>query len=451
MDWLVTLERLRTYCFKKEPDFGMQEKIASIFGEVDKQDYQKKLIDDGDGYLNEVELEDFKTILKTKYQEIYQHLSDYFDSIKYNDDKNYRLANNFLALNDKEVLTKSLELLEKLNPEDFVNTLAHISSNTLFYGFFHNLRFYKDTPEQKAVYYEKLSGLAKKLLDYAKENDIYSKDYASRIEMAIEDRDLNLLGLCIDRLGDRIFLSTENENFPNVQARKLPLIEPDGKINSGFAQGLTGDCWFLSAINATAKTEQGLAKLNSMLSVQKDGDNILSVTVNIQGNEFVIDYEELKNANEYATGDLDVRAIEIAANRFLYETECEDISDGRFVDSGFELLFGEGNYESEEFGPDADGNWEGFDDYIQKLKTKSCISTIASNAYYHKKLDLEDEKGANVPLSAPHAYLALKADDKYLYIQDPHYSTKTLKVELEKVKECFDDATIIHLGENSKP
>ena len=82
------------------------------------------------------------------------------------------------------------------------------------------------------------------------------------------------------------------------------------------------------------------------------------------------------------------------------------------------------------------------------MKTESCISTIASNCYYHRKLDLEDENGEKVPLSAPHAYLALKADEKYLYIQDPHYSTRTLKVELEKIKECFDDATIIHLSEN---
>ena len=121
------------------------------------------------------------------------------------------------------------------------------------------------------------------------------------------------------------------------------------------------DCWFLSPLKAMCKDKDFLKKINDMISVNKEKGVIKSVTVTLHGKDYAIDYDNLKGANEYATGDMDVRALEMALNQYMQENNLGegDIDLGWKEKDAYIFLFGEDNVEVTDY--TVNGNFWDFD------------------------------------------------------------------------------------------
>lgn len=100
----------------------------------------------------------------------------------------------------------------------------------------------------------------------------------------------------------------------------------DGKIGS-FAQGRTGDCWFLSMLGNYASTAEGEANIASRIS-EPDINGTYTVTFDdfFDPNKKQIykvtqkelqDYDLLDEESMFSSGDLDVRILEVATGKML--------------------------------------------------------------------------------------------------------------------------------------
>lgn len=102
----------------------------------------------------------------------------------------------------------------------------------------------------------------------------------------------------------------------------------DGKIGS-FAQGRTGDCWFLSLIGNYASTKAGEKNIANRIS-KPDKNGTYTVTFDdpfdsSKKKEYKVSQEDLKNYDlldidtYFSSGDLDVRILEVAMGKMLNE------------------------------------------------------------------------------------------------------------------------------------
>lgn len=210
--------------------------------------------------------------------------------------------------------------------------------------------------------------------------------------------------------------------------------EPNGKIDKDFKQGETGDCWLLSAIAAKASTPEGLEELNNMLKKDDNGN----ITVYIENQSYTITKEELEAHTELSSGDMDVRAIELAVDKHTSKA----IDDGGSTSEMFTLLsFGK---------EDANTKWRTMEENsnlaldILKHNNTSTMGKQAMVVGTDNTSDLSnikafDENGNQVELYNGHGYAAIKADDKYVYLKNPHDTSKTLRMSHEDFKKAFQD------------
>ncbi len=107
--------------------------------------------------------------------------------------------------------------------------------------------------------------------------------------------------------GKQYFALEELASDFNTKELQISIL-PDGEINAS-AQGKVGDCGLVSAINSLSCSEYGRAAIKHAVSVDGNGN----VTVNFIAIDrtYTVSAQELANS-KFATGDYDVRAIEMA-------------------------------------------------------------------------------------------------------------------------------------------
>ena len=230
-------------------------------------------------------------------------------------------------------------------------------------------------------------------------------------------------------------------------------------IDEEFTQGYTGDCWFLAALNSMCVDKEILEKINNMITINKDGDIIKSITVNIQGKGYTIDYKNLRDANEYAWGDIDVRALEIAVNKYMHENNIGegDITLGATKnDLAYKILFGEDNVEVNNYAEKNEYGYAEFDaeKYINTLKENKndeVFSNIGS-IYFDKKEGkccyVTDENNEQVKLIPAHAYKYSRIDNEFYYFRNPHAPEKELHIPIADIAKTFNNAVIVKFKKN---
>lgn len=200
----------------------------------------------------------------------------------------------------------------------------------------------------------------------------------------------------------------------NKQTRKKNTLYPaNGKIDASFNQGYVKDCWLLSAIKSLSINPKGLEMLNELISLDDKGN----VTIQLKGvnRVYTILKEELEGANEFAQGDLDIRAIELAVNKYLHEVGdhggkpnnaginryCSDIYDGNHLNTSYRILFDK----------PVNNNTRPNEETIEEIKSGKYSTVVLSNnnskiqEYYSKR----------------HIYAVIGADDEFVYLSDPYY------------------------------
>lgn len=115
----------------------------------------------------------------------------------------------------------------------------------------------------------------------------------------------------------------------------------NGRIDKPTYQGNTGDCWLLAALNGIAETENGQQLLQKILEVdEKTGE----ITVKLCGGKksYTVTKEELQKSSHLSKGDYDMRAVEIAFEKYFSEVKPNGIAsiNGNSALTALEILTG---------------------------------------------------------------------------------------------------------------
>lgn len=229
-------------------------------------------------------------------------------------------------------------------------------------------------------------------------------------------------------------------DFKRLKARNTPrkegteVTKPNGKIDIDFKQGRTGDCWLLAGVISLCRKVNGKAKLESLLQVDsKTGD----VTVTLKGakKKYKIPYDEIKNSNHLSGGDGDMRALELAFDKYIRELAYNKELMANQVDIQgnntyylYQILFGDGK-ECGKYKPEMNKD-------LNDPNKSFCLGAGMFDASYTDcRGAVIDSKGKRIDFVTGHAYAVIKADDKYVYLVNPWDSKETLKIEHEQLEK----------------
>lgn len=234
-------------------------------------------------------------------------------------------------------------------------------------------------------------------------SEIYGKDI--KTDILEHKNDFNKLDVDLIRWGNRL-----NSNQPEN------ITLSNGKIDTPYKQHGIGDCWLISGLTSILNKDIGKKHIEKLIKSEPENDYV-EIFLPGPNKSYRIEKEYIANCTHLADGDGDIRAIELAIDRFFKERAYENNSqifvegktcdiDGNELPVIFWLLLGKCGYTNTE-----DCDWNSKDKfYTVGLKDDFFTSSI-------KEVDLEKEI---TKLSPEHAYSVLNSDEKYLYLYDPN-------------------------------
>ncbi len=216
--------------------------------------------------------------------------------------------------------------------------------------------------------------------------------------------------------------------------------DANGEIDEDFKQGPTGNCWLLASIKAISKTPKGQQILNDSIKVDKFGN--VSVTLKGVGKTYIITREELMGNAQFSHGDGDVRALEIALDRYFMDERGVNIRkdlNGNKPWLAYKLLTGKGgkNYISDTFGRIAQ-SWftdKQIDNFNKENHVAVVSATFKNKTYSFKNPAEEDEV---ITLTPSHAYTVKGSDENYVYLISPWDTSKDISVPRDVFKNYFN-------------
>ncbi len=239
---------------------------------------------------------------------------------------------------------------------------------------------------------------------------------------------------------------TRNKPIPGTDVTK-----PDGKFNDNVEQGRIGDCWLLAGLMSIYKKEKGREYLETLVETNVSGDSVIVKLPGVK-KKYEITWQEIKANAHLVNGDGDVRALEIAIDKYIKEQAYDKKFTSRVDINGntsnfiYDLLIGTNNIDNKtndyvsvdvdmkQF--DTEQDFQNFD--VERFNDPNSFYSMSFSGKTADPLSLEkaavvEETGEKVNLHTQHAYAVLKLDEKYVYLINPWNSEEILKVETEKL------------------
>ena len=142
------------------------------------------------------------------------------------------------------------------------------------------------------------------------------------------------------------------------------------------------------------------------------------------------------------SGDLDVRALEIAMNEYFHENHLDDINEGGFTTDSFKYLL---NGHLKAINKYKMNSSKEINSFFEFMKQPNQIAIIQSDIFGIENVSATDADGNSVPIKPNHSYTAIRSDEKYLHLIDVEDSEREIHIEREKVPKCFKEASAVLL------
>ena len=273
-----------------------------------------------------------------------------------------------------------------------------------------------------------------KLFDFIENRNIDCSKYKADLEKELKSQ-------------KSIFSQAKGDGIEELIGRLLALIKriykgnekpANGKIDADFAQGGTGDCWCLAAIKSIAIQPKGRDLLNNSLKLDKFGN--IYVTLRGVNKTYKISKEALeKSKGKYSYGDQDVRAIEMAVNKYI-EDESKSIGglidnnfrkniDGNYSTLAYYILTGKGKEnmfkrKARRIQGISDEDIDNFKNKIISVGTKSSFDSVSLN-------------GGRDKIVPHHAYTVSRVDKNKVYLINPWNSSREFSITRNQFKKYF--------------
>ena len=334
---------------------------------------------------------------------------------------NLRLLCSYVISADINQQKGLKDMMAIINPDNYSEIANESADYNLDSNIFTKFVTFYNGEDKNEILIEKFQ----MFLEQAKKKNVYTKDFEEKFERFKNDS--GKLAQVLQTLCNRI----ERSNF----VRNASTMQPNGEIDAAFEQGYTGDCWLIASIVSIKNNPEMKSKLDDMINVTYEADNstVKEVSVTIKGNDYKISAEELNGAIEYSTGDLDVRALEIAVNRYCLENDISDINEGGLGKNAFEILFDGAVVQSFENVTD-----ENFDILRRDNVVAVTRGVDAEDITLKSGFTGRDSTGNSVNIVTSHAYSISKVDENNVYLINPWASEEIIQMSIEDFKQAFN-------------
>ena len=210
---------------------------------------------------------------------------------------------------------------------------------------------------------------------------------------------------------------------------------PNCKIDNDFKQGKIGDCFFLASIAAIRRSPKGQKILDNIITDNQDG----TYTVKFKGadKEYKVGACELLSKNNWVSGDMDVRILEIAAQKHY----ALGIKYGGFDGAAMDLLLGTCDMWKKLLSPVL--SKPDPQKIKELLNNENIVMTAGINPVSKlwglivKELPHRAEYKEGIAIA--HVYTVLDIDDDNIYLSNPWDTSKTIAIPLDVFDEYWGD------------